>query len=51
MDGKRERHGNQGATEFPHGSKEVFDGVNNVEQVVWSNMPAGKQRSLLVGLV
>jgi hypothetical protein len=32
-----ERHGNMGASSS-------FDRVNNVEQVVWSNMPAGSAK-------
>ncbi|RKK80163.1 hypothetical protein BFJ68_g16703 [Fusarium oxysporum] len=36
-----ERHGNKGATSFPVGSTNGFDGVNNVEQIVWTNVPVG----------
>jgi serine protease AprX len=43
-DGSQERHGNMGTASFPAGTEEVgtFDGTNNVEQVVWQNVPAGE---------
>lgn len=42
--GSTERHGNQGTTAFPVGSKGArdFDGVNNVEQIVWTSVPVGE---------
>jgi len=40
-DGRGERHGNMGATSFPVNSDVPFDDKNNVEQVVWTNIPAG----------
>jgi serine protease AprX len=42
--GSTERHGNQGTTNFPADSTAAsgFDGVNNVEQIVWTNVPAGE---------
>ncbi|KAH6612365.1 KP-43 peptidase [Boeremia exigua] len=42
--GSTERHGNQGTTSFPVGSTAArgFDGVNNVEQIVWTNVPVGE---------
>lgn len=38
-----ERHGNHGTTSFPVDSTAAsgFDGVNNVEQIVWTNVPVG----------
>jgi hypothetical protein len=49
LDAKVERHGNQGARNFPLESKEVFDRVNNVEQVVWQNIPPGKTQIVVSG--
>ncbi|RSL49572.1 hypothetical protein CEP54_012374 [Fusarium duplospermum] len=38
--GGEQRHGNQSARQFPLGSKKTFDRHNNVEQVLWENLPA-----------
>ncbi|KAM7201141.1 Peptidase S8/S53 domain containing protein [Rhypophila sp. PSN 637] len=39
--GGEQRHGNQGMDSFPLGTKTVgFDRRNNVEQVLWENIPA-----------
>ncbi|KAH7146907.1 hypothetical protein B0J13DRAFT_318347 [Dactylonectria estremocensis] len=40
--GSTERHGNRGTTSFPVGGTSGFDGVNNVEQIVWTNVPVGE---------
>jgi hypothetical protein len=39
--GSKERHGNKGIMEFPVDSTNGFDGVNNVEQIVWTDVPVG----------
>lgn len=53
-DGKRERHGNQGAKEWTPGIEDekdprVWDNNNNVEQIVWQNMPPGKAKISVTG--
>lgn len=40
--GSTERHGNKGTKSFPVGSTSGFDRVNNVEQIVWTNLPVGQ---------
>jgi hypothetical protein len=38
---RQERHGNATGRTFAVGSKQGFDSQNNVEQVVWDDVPAG----------
>jgi hypothetical protein len=39
---RSERHGNMGTRNYPIGSLEGFDGLNNVEQVIWEGIPSGE---------
>ena len=45
--GTKERHGNQGDQEFPVGSQTIFDHRNNVEQIVWPQVPGGSVKVLV----
>ncbi|KAF7861497.1 hypothetical protein EAF04_008060 [Stromatinia cepivora] len=42
--GSVEKHGNQGAKQYPKGpkAKDDFDNLNNVEQVVWEGITSGQ---------
>lgn len=47
--GNKERHGNQLNAEFAVGSSESFDRRNNVEQVVWVNVPGDQVKIVIKG--
>lgn len=47
--GNKERHGNQLNAEFEIGSRQTFDRHNNVEQVVWANVPGDQVKIVIKG--
>jgi len=47
--GNKERHGNQLNVEFDVGSRQAFDRRNNVEQIVWANVPGNQVKIVVKG--
>ncbi|KEF54028.1 uncharacterized protein A1O9_09823 [Exophiala aquamarina CBS 119918] len=47
--GDKERHGNQWNAEFEIGSHQPFDRRNNVEQIVWANVPGDHVKIVIKG--